>query len=140
MTFILTYWRGIAWGLAVMAILAAFGVTYQTGYNNAAAQCDARALQAQLDAANRDLTAARNAARDAETKAAELDAKASESDEKVSDLEKELNSLAASASLPPASPVEPSVNVPAGCPVAPMQRARPSGPYRVTPDDLNRLR
>lgn len=140
---ILLYWRQIAGALGVVAILAAFGMTYRAGYNSAAAQCDTRALQAQLDAANRDLTAARNAARDAETKAAELDAKALESDEKVSDLEKELNGLAAAPTLPPNAAAEPRVivrTVPGECPAPPAGGASPSGPYRASPDDINRLR
>ena len=126
-------------GAIVVALLGAFGVTYRIGQTGARAECNAAAIQAELDVAHADLREARRSAADAEKRAAALDAQSRQNTEKLDELERELIARdAANDAAPEPEPVAAPLPVDGKCPAPP--RVRPHGAYRVDDADVGRLR
>jgi hypothetical protein len=129
---------------AVFAVLASYGVTYRAGVNSARGECNAAAIQAQLDAARIDLEGARRAAAEEAKQSNELRASAEQTEGKLNELETDLRNEKAKADAAlagPASDQPSSEPAPSGarCPPQPRGRA-PVDRGGASSDDLRRLR
>lgn len=125
---------------AVFAVIASYGVTYRAGVNSARGECNAAALQAQLDAARIDLEASRRAAAEEAKQSRALRENAEQTEGKLNELENDLrkakdeaDSAAAVSDQPASQPAQPG----AQCPPAARGPVDRGG---ATADDLRRLR
>lgn len=116
-------------GLAIVAMLSAFGITYRAGYRSATEKCNAAALQAQLDAAKDDLAKANERLAQEAQQTQQLRKGAQDAEGRLNDLEAELLSAREREESQPApAPVD------GRCPAPP--RARDGASDR----DLRELR